>query len=356
MKAAKAKAEHEAEERNNWTNDERSGAAWTAESSDASVEQESDRLKEEIDRLVKENARLKLLKENGECSTMVEQERNRLKQESHRLKQESDRLRLKLEQQNARLKQERDRSEQVNARLKQEQETARLKQDNVRLKQWKQTGNAKCRHAADTFHSFLFNFTTAFNESFCDARDRDSSLSRCLTAAHNATLDKYADVWYDSAKMQSVISYFLFYGTQDILDGDYNHARENATFARYFEQHMAFQLKETQAIFRWNKIHEAQKSDQHTLVRFFQRRILCSCLDDKYDEVKSITKLGLCFNPRCNCPDRLVEHSKTMYCDRCRSVTYCSRECQKFDWSRHKTNCEKEAARIAEFEASKKQS
>ncbi len=308
---AKAKAKQEAEERNDRTNDEdeRSGGASTVRSGIMSRTAGS-----------------------NNASTM--------EQERARLEQEIDQLQDQFKQKSDRLKKAR----------------ARSKQENARLKQWNQTGNTKCRHSPDTFEFLLFDFTSAFNVAFCEARDRDTSLSRCLIAAEYVTQDEFADVWYDSAKMESAISYLLFYGTQDILDGDYNHARENATFARYFEQHMAFQLKQTQAIFRWNKIHEAQKSDQHTLVKFFQRRIPCSCLDDTYEEVKSITKLGLCFNPRCNCPDRLVKHSKTMYCDRCRSVTYCSRKCQKADWSRHKTNCEKEAERIAEFEASKKQS
>jgi hypothetical protein len=28
-------------------------------------------------------------------------------------------------------------------------------------------------------------------------------------------------------------------------------------------------------------------------------------------------------------------------CSRCRNATYCSVECQKQDWNRHKTECQK---------------
>lgn len=32
-----------------------------------------------------------------------------------------------------------------------------------------------------------------------------------------------------------------------------------------------------------------------------------------------------------------------LFCGRCKAVRYCSRECQKQDWSRHKQNCHKNA-------------
>ena len=93
----------------------------------------------------------------------------------------------------------------------------------------------------------------------------------------------------------------------------------------------------------------------HTLVKYFRKRIPCSCLDGKYDEVKAITKLGFCFNPECNFEmSGELERSKTMYCSRCRCATYCSRECQKADWARHKSYCDKDAAERAEFDAKTK--
>eukprot|EP00984_Skeletonema_dohrnii_P024737 scaffold13863_cov94-Skeletonema_dohrnii-CCMP3373.AAC.2 len=92
-------------------------------------------------------------------------------------------------------------------------------------------------------------------------------------------------------------------------------------------------------------------SDSHTCVKFFRRRISCRCLDKKYDEVKTISKMGVCFNEEC--PDRRVERNKTMYCSGCRCITYCSRACQKADWTAHKQECDEFVARIAKFEAEK---
>jgi len=154
--------------------------------------------------------------------------------------------------------------------------------------------------------------------------------------------------------MEMVLSFFLFRGAEDILEGNNDGARHCATFARYIEQYIAFRLHQIQATGNWPKIYEANRADEHTLVKFFRARIPCSCLDAKYEEVKHITKIGICFNPQCSHPDWEVERSKTMYCSRCRCVTYCSRECQKAGWKLHKDDCDNNAAMKAEFDAKHK--
>ncbi len=216
-----------------------------------------------------------------------------------------------------------------------------------------QSGNAKCLHGFDPGFQNCSQFTTAFYKSFDEARGSDTSLAVCLIVARHATMDEYAEVWNDDTKLESVIRCLLFFGTEEILKGDDYNAKTAATFARYFEQYIAVELNHTQPLIRWNKIIETHHADQHTLVKFLRRRIPCSCLDEKYEEVKNITKMGICCNPQCNISGGRVERSKTMYCDGCLRVTYCSRECQKADWSWHKSNCEVSAARIAEFEAMK---
>ncbi len=218
----------------------------------------------------------------------------------------------------------------------------------------------ECMHGIDHLSSREISsqcqFMSAFFKPFEEARGSDTPLPDCLLAARDATMEEYADVWNDSTKMEVAMSCLLCEGTNFILKDKYDHASQIATAARYFEQHIAVVLEENQAMFRWNKLYEAHIADQNTLVKFFRRRIPCSCLDEKYEEVKKITEMGLCYNPLCNCPGGRVEYSKTMYCDGCRCVTYCSRECQKADWSKHKSKCEECAAAISKFEARKKQS
>eukprot|EP00984_Skeletonema_dohrnii_P001764 scaffold586_cov112-Skeletonema_dohrnii-CCMP3373.AAC.10 len=99
------------------------------------------------------------------------------------------------------------------------------------------------------------------------------------------------------------------------------------------------------------KVDDIYLGDIHTLVKFYRRRIPCSCLDERYEEVKSTTKMAACCNRECNFHNGQVERKKTMYCSGCRIAAYCSVGCQKADWSRHKLDCHSKAAIIAEFEA-----
>lgn len=212
----------------------------------------------------------------------------------------------------------------------------------------------QCIHSADNppsddRHSrFVEKFRVALNEGFC----RGHPITACLIYAKDATWHEFADVWHDSAKLDIAITFLLRVGTQHLLAGNYFHARCGATIARFFEQYKAVELKQSQALPNWIKVEEMHHADVHTVVKFFRQRIPCSCLTDMYHQVRRhITKVGLCYNMHCKLPTGQVERSKTMYCGRCQCATYCSLECQKADWLRHKSYCDRNAARMAEFEA-----
>ena len=221
----------------------------------------------------------------------------------------------------------------------------------------------ECKHGLN--HPFastddvILQFVSIFMESFDKAIERgDGSVLDCLFDARNATCYEFAGVWYDSAKLETAMSFSLFFGTQQYLGGYYGDARASATFARqaatvarYFQQYIAVMLKQTQALINWPKIFETYYGDDHTLVKFFRHRIPCSCLDEKYEEVKHITKMSYCSNPQCSIPGRKVERSNTKDCSRCHRVVYCSRKCQEADWTEHKPICDHSTAMIAKFEA-----
>ncbi len=94
--------------------------------------------------------------------------------------------------------------------------------------------------------------------------------------------------------------------------------------------------------------------DEHTLVAYFRKRIPCKCLDEKYKEVKSITKMSVCMNPECSLPGRKVERKGMLHCIRCRQRYYCSRECQEAAWPMHKEFCNQYVDKQAAFEAKQK--
>jgi hypothetical protein len=146
-------------------------------------------------------------------------------------------------------------------------------------------------------------------------------------------------VWYDPSKLKQVASCFIFWGTQRVLKGDIDSARAFASMACYFEDYIAVVLHETSAASGLAKAVELWSADERTLVKYLKKNIPCNCLDEKYKEVKSITKMGFCFNPQCSIPDRRVERRKMLYCTRCHLANYCSAECQKAHWPKHKELC-----------------
>ena len=168
-------------------------------------------------------------------------------------------------------------------------------------------------------------------------------------AAQVATEETYADVY--SSKLDTVISKLLLIGTQLILEGE-RIARLCAAFAFYFEEWIASEVHKTKVDINWTKVHELRKADDHTLVSFYRKRIPCSCLDEKYKEVKSVKKMGLCYNSTCSHPEQKVQRSKMFYCTRCGDANYCSVECQRADWKIHRQFCDEAVKKKAAFNSS----
>ena len=148
----------------------------------------------------------------------------------------------------------------------------------------------------------------------------------------------------DPVKMKGIVSSFLYAATQMLLDGDQVRASRFAMHSKFLQQWIAVELDKSQATFGWTKIIELYLSmrDPHTLVSFLKKNIPCSCLDDKYKQVKHLPKMGCCANPGCPLPGNMVERSATKQCARCMEAVYCSRECQANDWARHKGMCDDE--------------
>ena len=206
-------------------------------------------------------------------------------------------------------------------------------------------------------HAFVHEFYIWFRKIYTPGKNAERIGIGSLLGARESTQDEYSVVWNDAAKMKQVISYFLYNGTMLILDyGDNDNAITSALFARFFEQWIKVKVHKSKAFIDWSKVMECGvgQSDAHTFVKFFWRRIRCSCLDKKYEEVKSTTKMGICFNSQCT-HHNFVERDKLRCCSRCRIVNYCSRECQVADWSDHKELCDEVAAARANFDASQKQ-
>ncbi len=163
------------------------------------------------------------------------------------------------------------------------------------------------------------------------------------------------NVWGYTSKVELVLSLLIFTATENVRSGDHRKACHLAAFAAVLKEDMEYTIG-IKAVFNGSKGAELIHADEHTLVKYLRKSIFCECLDEKYKQVKSITKLGYCHNPRCSLPNRYkVERNTMLYCTRCRSANYCSAACQEEDWPEHRTLCDENVVLNAAF-ASKKRS
>lgn len=204
----------------------------------------------------------------------------------------------------------------------------------------------KCRHGVELeshdeklCREVLAVFEGAYNTCIDNGND---NLASMLQAGVDAACERFAAVMSDHAKIEDFVSIYVADAVQGILDGNNKHAQLGASRASFFERSLAFFRKEKQFVAigpMVMDVAELQSGDMKTVVSFLRKRIPCKCLDKKYEEVKFVTKMGMCANPECSLPGRKVERKKMYTCTGCSRIYYCSPECQKIDWSTHKIEC-----------------
>ena len=82
--------------------------------------------------------------------------------------------------------------------------------------------------------------------------------------------------------------------------------------------------------------HDLRCGGEREIIRFFLKRISCSCLKATYSQIKKShpIRMGGCFT--CEQSKKL---SLQMLCGRCNIVQYCCKECQAAHWPKHKSLC-----------------
>ncbi len=209
------------------------------------------------------------------------------------------------------------------------------------------TASSGCHHVrkplppqTPQFVKRMQNFFYEFRRQYNNNAAGGGVFNHSIRAAYLATRKQYDDMWNSAAVMDTVSSTFLVLGTEYILEGNNITPSNYASLAYCFEQHVACNILKERPKMNWPKINELYfDPNEHTLVSFFKKRITCSCLDEKYEQVRSVKKLGLCYNINCPHPGRQVKRSRTKTCSSCRRVNYCSRECQDENWDLHKLYC-----------------
>ena len=114
--------------------------------------------------------------------------------------------------------------------------------------------------------------------------------------------EKYPQMEADFRNTGNIESLLAAIGTNCVLNGEMDLAqhlaRQCASSVHYFRRMSAMyrdlsrcnsgEISRMKDDLEIEKIMELRVSDEHTLVRYLQKRIPCSCLDAKYQEVKGI--------------------------------------------------------------------
>ena len=146
-----------------------------------------------------------------------------------------------------------------------------------------------CRHGCDPLPkgSNCVGFINTFSDEHNAAIVRNNHPVSVISDACKAASEKYPDI--DDSDKLWIVSFLLADGTKNILDGETEQARLRAATAILFEQ----LIVQTQPSLNGTKMVEMIECDEHTLVKYFRKSIPCKCLDEKYKEVMSITKMGV---------------------------------------------------------------
>ncbi len=234
------------------------------------------------------------------------------------------------------------------ALLEQAIKLAAIEEQEIKVKE-----KENCTHGYNPSSIFQARFCEDYLKTFMEsyhASTRGNSQSDRVksfvgafgTAVDNSIMTGNAS--RDLCNKQCINPCCLAEGTKFILDGKSDAARLPALLALFTKSAHSYNKD---ILLDRQKLLELFDGDEHTLVQFFRKQIPCSCLDEKYKQVKSIPKMGICYNDNCPLPDHMAVRSKMLRCTQCRNINYCSRECQEADWSNHKSVCGKTAQELA---------
>lgn len=172
----------------------------------------------------------------------------------------------------------------------------------------------------------------------------EENLNRPMDYVMSDEFVRHREVFDDATLRQMVISIMLTMGVNLILnDHDMGLVAVYASYILHIETYgcvgNASVVHATSAALwrsRRLEIDIHQGGWERDVIRFFIKRITCSCLTATYSQAKvsQPTIMG-----KCDYCDKKRERRTLMLCERCKRVQYCCTACQADDWPDHKDRC-----------------
>lgn len=196
--------------------------------------------------------------------------------------------------------------------------------------------NVKCVHGSVDFfsqHSSVRSFVDMCEESLTGLGQGRMFVVMELT--HH----KHREVWENETKRKTVINILSGLGTALLL--------EDAIFTAMDIARVIIMLENYDGADNFCSITQNPSINEEILcisggeeidiIHFYKKRIPCSCLDEKCSHYEQFQKRG----SRCGKCHQKKHYKDLLTCSGCKIVQYCSRECQKLDWPKHKEGCKK---------------
>jgi len=152
------------------------------------------------------------------------------------------------------------------------------------------------------------------------------------------TFDNHRQLW-DNAILRKMASDILVaIGTNFIMSNLNKFAVLLAITISVLEQYIGtgkggFKLAACQASL---VVDDLRYGEEREVVRFYLKRISCTCLKAKYSLLKKSQPTRI---SGCHTCKQVKVRSSMMVCGRCKAVQYCCEECQAADWPNHKGLC-----------------
>ena len=158
--------------------------------------------------------------------------------------------------------------------------------------------------------------------------------------------DEHIGMWNNVKNRQFAIDSLVTFGTDLIIGAngedysfDLQMAKEAAIAIHILEDHDGKCTDLTLTSLTHENAVKMNLCSHREIIRFYNKRINCGCLEDKYKQIKKEipNRLRACDN----C-EKFVESSTLMACASCKVTLYCSRTCQTQHWKKkHKEECPK---------------
>lgn len=189
----------------------------------------------------------------------------------------------------------------------------------------------------------IYTFKKAYGLSMKEAMKAKTTIGPATHMKVAELLEEQglSHLWDSEGKREQIISCLVSFGTDCLLETEENNLAGAAVIAigvKLLELsgdfHLALiprMINDNDMKLRWiNSQSEMQKftltlmgDAQREVTKFFSSRNKCNCLKEKYKELKTESKKGICTYCRA-----VTEREKLKICNGCRLANYCSKSCQ----------------------------